>query len=117
MKKIVLIAGDRSADLYGGLLCEKLKNKYPALELFSFGGDNLAAHSHQVINLLSHSVSGLIEVLSSLREMLKIFNQIATEIETIKPDLIIPIDFPDFNLRLVKKINRKLYCRNILYGK
>lgn len=107
MKKILFIAGDRSADLYGGLLCKRLKEKFPQVELFSCGGDNLAAHSKQIIDLLSHSVSGLVEVLSSLRRMLHLFHATCAHIERLKPDLIIPIDFPDFNLRLIKKVNKK----------
>ncbi|MBN3040222.1 MAG: lipid-A-disaccharide synthase [Candidatus Omnitrophica bacterium] len=107
MKKIVLIAGDRSGDLYGGLLCQQLKRKYSDLELYSFGGDNLAKTSIQLINLLSHSVSGLIEVAASLKNILEVFNRAIEEINKIKPDLIVPIDFPDFNLRLLKKLNKK----------
>ncbi len=110
VKKIVLIAGDRSADLYGGLLCEKLKAKFPSLELYSFGGEALAGQSRQVINLLSHSVSGLIEVLSSLGSLLRLFKKTVREIERLQPDLVIPIDFPDFNLRLVQKLGLRFPC-------
>jgi lipid-A-disaccharide synthase len=107
MKRILIIAGDKSGDLYGGLLSKHLKEKFPSLEIFSFGGKNLSANSCQLIDLLSHSVSGLIEVLSSLPKILKIFKQAIKKIEEIKPDLIIPIDFPDFNLRLVETLNKK----------
>ncbi len=107
MKKIILIAGDKSGDVYGGLLCEKLKEKFPQIQLYSFGGQHLAKHSHQLIDLLSHSVSGIAEVLSSLPEILHTFNTTIKEIEVINPDLIIPIDFPDFNLRIVKRLNKK----------
>ncbi len=107
MKKIVILAGDKSGDLYGGFLCQHLKEKFPDLEIYSFGGAHLAKHSCQVINLLSHSVSGLVEVIGSLKKILKIFKQTLAEIEQIKPDLIIPIDFPDFNLRLIKSLNKK----------
>ncbi|MCP4652513.1 MAG: lipid-A-disaccharide synthase [Candidatus Omnitrophica bacterium] len=107
MKKIAIIAGDKSGDLYGGLLSRYLKEKYPGVEIFSFGGENLAQHSQQKINLLSHSVTGIFEVLSGLKKILKIFKTTVEEIEKIKPDLIIPIDFPDFNLRLLKKLNHK----------
>jgi len=107
MKKIVLIAGDKSADAYGGLLCKKLKEKSATIQLYSFGGPHLAQHSQQLINLLSHSVSGIMEIFSSLSEILRIFNKAVKEIEKIKPDLIIPIDFPDFNLRLIKCLNKK----------
>ena len=107
MKKIVIIAGEKSGDAYGGFLSKKLKEKYPDLEIYSFGGDNLAKHSKQVVDLLSHSVTGLVEVLAHLGKILKVFNQIIKEIDRIKPDLVIPIDFPDFNLRLIKKLNKK----------
>ncbi|MFA7677155.1 MAG: lipid-A-disaccharide synthase, partial [Candidatus Omnitrophota bacterium] len=107
IKKVVIVAGDTSGDLYGGLLCEHLKKKYPSLEIFSFGGQNLAKNSKQVINLLSHSVCGLLEVISSIKALVRIFNSTLSYIEKNKPDLVILIDFPDFNLRLAKKLNRR----------
>ena len=107
MKKIVIVAGDKSGDLYGGLLSKQLKSKFPKIEIYSFGGEKLAEHSQQIINLLSHSVCGLVEVLSSIGRLLKIFKKTKKTILDLKPDLIILIDFPDFNLRLAKKLNRK----------
>ena len=107
MKKIVIVAGDKSGDLYGGLLSKQLKSKFPNLEIYSFGGEKLAQYSRQMVNLLSHSVCGLVEVLSSIGKLLKIFKKTKKTILDLKPDLIILIDFPDFNLRLAKKLNRK----------
>lgn len=107
MKKIVIIAGDHSGDIYGGRLAQALKAKYPGVEIYSFAGENLAKHSTQVIDLMAHSVMGLVEVISSLKRIVAIFNKTIEEINKIKPDLIIPIDFPDFNLRLVKKLNKR----------
>lgn len=108
MKKIVIVAGDKSGDIYGGLLSKKLKENFCGdVDIFSFGGDNLAQNSHQVINLLSHSVSGIIEVFFLLKEFFRVFREALSEIEKIKPDLIILIDFPDFNLRLAESLNKK----------
>lgn len=107
MKKIVIVAGDKSGDLYGGLLSQRLKDKFPNLEIYSFGGEKLGRHSQQMVNLLSHSVCGLVEVLSSLGKLLKIFKKTKKTILELKPDLIILIDFPDFNLRLAKDLNKK----------
>ena len=107
MKKIVIIAGDKSADIYGGLLCKQLKEKYSSVDIFSFGGEHLAQHSKQVINLLAHSVSGLVEVISSIKKMIDIFKQTLKSIDEIKPDLVVLMDFPDFNLRLAKALNKK----------
>ena len=107
MRKIVIVAGDKSGDLYGGFLSKRLKSKFPNLEIYSFGGEKLAQYSRQMVNLLSHSVCGLVEVLSSIGKLLKIFKKTKKTILDLKPDLIILIDFPDFNLRLAKKLNRK----------
>jgi len=107
VKRIVIVAGDKSGDLYGGLLCKQLKEKFPSVDIYSFGGGVLAQHSRQMINLLSHSVCGLVEVLSSLGKLLKIFKKTKETIHRLKPDLVILIDFPDFNLRLAKALNKK----------
>ncbi len=107
MKRIVIVAGDKSGDLYGGLLSKQLKSKFPNLEIYSFGGKKLAQYSRQMVNLLAHSVCGLVEVLSSLGKILKIFKKTKKTILDLKPDLVILIDFPDFNLRLAKALNRK----------
>ncbi len=107
MKKIVIVAGDKSGDLYGGRLSKQLKEKFPSVKIYSFGGNVLAQHSQQMINLLAHSVCGIIEVLSSLKKLLNIFKKVKETILDLKPDLIILIDFPDFNLRLAKTLNKK----------
>ena len=107
MKKIVIVAGDKSGDIYGGFLSQKLKKDFPTVKIYSFGGEVLAQHSKQIINLLSQSVCGLIEILSSLTKLINIFNKTVQNIKNIKPDLIILIDFPDFNLRLAKKLNKR----------
>ncbi|MFH1519254.1 MAG: lipid-A-disaccharide synthase [Candidatus Omnitrophota bacterium] len=107
MPKIVIVAGDKSGDLYGGLLSKELKEKFSSVDIYSFGGEVLARHSQQIINLLEHSVCGIIEVLSSLGKLFNIFKKIKETIFKLKPDLIILIDFPDFNLRLAKALNRK----------
>jgi lipid-A-disaccharide synthase len=106
-KKIVIVAGDKSGDLYGGLLCKKLKEKFSNIKIFSFGGDFSDEYSQQIINLVSHSVSGIGEVIYSFKNILAIFKKTLKEIKKINPHLIILIDFPDFNLRLAKNLNKR----------
>lgn len=107
MKKIVIVAGDTSGDLYGGKLAKKIKETDSSCHLYSFGGRHLAQNSEQLVDLVSGSVCGLAEIITSLSRLRKLFCSILASIEKIKPHLIIFIDFPDFNLRLAKKINRK----------
>ena len=52
MKNIIIVAGDTSGDIYGGLLAKNLKEKYPNVNIYSFAGPELAKHSQQIINLL-----------------------------------------------------------------
>lgn len=105
LKKIFIIAGDKSGDTYGGILAHELRHRCHSIEIYSCGGQKLAAHSKQIANLVDHAVTGLVEVLASLPRILKTFNHIVAEIHRIKPNLIVLIDFPDFNLRLAKKLH------------
>lgn len=109
MKRIVIVAGDKSGDLYGAMLAKQLKERYSGVEIFSFGGEHLARHSTQRINLLEHSVSGIFEVLLCIKDILETYSLAIHEIESINPDLIILIDFPDFNLQLAKTFNNKYH--------
>jgi lipid-A-disaccharide synthase len=109
MKRIAIVAGDKSGDIYGGILCQKIKEKFSGIEIYSFGGTNLARHSLQVLDLISHSVSGILEVFSSITKILNLFKKTVDEINNIKPDLIILIDFPDFNLRLAETLDNKYH--------
>ncbi len=106
MKKIVFVAGDKSGDLYAARLSQKLKAFYgDTLEIYSFAGDSLAQHSTQLINLVEHSVSGLVEVVRHFKDILATFSQTVYDINRVKPDLVILVDFPDFNLHLAKKLH------------
>lgn len=107
VKKIVIVAGDKSGDAYGGRFCRGIKEKMPGAEIYSFGGECLKRHSTRAVNLLQHSVTGIFEVFSSLKNLLAAFKQIVATIKNINPDLVILIDFPDFNLRLARKLNKK----------
>lgn len=108
MKKIVIVCGDRSADLYSALLCQKLNFLFSnKIEIFSFAGSETQKYSQQILNLVEVSVSGITEVLVNIKKFFKIFNFTLNKIKEINPDLIILMDFPDFNLRIAKALNKK----------
>jgi lipid-A-disaccharide synthase len=106
-KRIAIVAGDKSADSYAALLCRHLKAASPEIEIYTFAGSQTAAYSRQILNLVDHSVTGLVEVLRSLPKIIGKFNRTFEEINRIKPDLVILCDFPDFNLRLAQKLNKR----------
>ncbi len=107
MNRIFIVAGDLSGDFHGAHLAQKLKEIHPPMEIYSAAGNYLAEHSHQITNLTDTAVTGIFEVFRYLPTILKKFNLILAKADELKPNLIILIDFPDFNLRLAKKLKKQ----------
>ena len=107
-KKILLVAGEVSGDLHGSHLVEALQRIEPGIQFFGVGGEGL---ERRVMKLLypAHSLSvvGITEVLVKLRTILRALRGLKGSLEKEKPDLIILIDFPEFNLRLAKIAHRR----------
>ena len=108
MKKIMIIAGESSGDLHGGHLAAALKKKRPDLEIFGFGG---AAMRQAGVEILADptgiAVIGLIEVLRHLSTFKKLFHQAEEILDKRKPDLVVLIDYPGFNLRFAEQVKRR----------
>ena len=101
---IFLSAGETSGDLHGAALARALKERWPDAQLFGLGGDRMAAEG---VELLAHTdqlaVMGLVEVLRHLPFFIGLMDRVQHAIDRRKPRLIIPIDYPGFNLRLAKR--------------
>jgi lipid-A-disaccharide synthase len=102
-KKILMVAGEASGDLHGAHLMEAIQQIDSTVQFFGMGGEALRKTG---MNLLYHhrslSVVGMTEVLVKLRSILKALKGLKQSLDREKPDLVILIDFPDFNLRLAK---------------
>jgi lipid-A-disaccharide synthase len=101
--RIFLSAGEPSGDLHGARVAEALRRRYPAARLFGLGGDRMAAAG---VELLAHvdqlAVMGFVEVLRHLPYFMRLERQVHRVIAERQPDLVIPIDYPGFNLRLAR---------------
>jgi lipid-A-disaccharide synthase len=107
-KKIMLVAGEVSGDLHGAHLVEAIHRIDPEVHFFGVGGEELERVG---MKLLYHSqdlsVVGITEVFLKLRSILKAFRVLKQSLDHKKPDLVILIDFPGFNLRLAKMAHRR----------
>jgi len=107
-KKILLVAGEVSGDLHGSHLVEAIQRIDPEVQFFGIGGEGLERRG---MNLLypAHSLSvvGVTEVFIKLRSILMALQRLKKSLDQERPDLVILIDFPDFNLRLAKIAHRK----------
>jgi lipid-A-disaccharide synthase len=101
--RIMLVAGEASGDLHGGHLAESLKTLRPDLELFGIGGLNMRkAGVSTLVDISTLAVVGIWEVLAHFKEIKGAFDRMRDIIVSDPPDMIVLIDYPDFNLRLAK---------------
>jgi lipid-A-disaccharide synthase len=107
-KKIMLVAGEASGDLHGAHLMEAIHQIDPEVQFFGLGGEGLKRRGMKLLYPAdSLSVVGLTEVFIKLRSILEAFRQLKKSLDQERPDLVILIDFPDFNLRLAKTVHRR----------
>ena len=103
--KFFLIAGEPSGDLHGGKLIHAMKKIYPNSTFMGHGGNAMKEAGMQILEHTHDlAIMGFIEVIKHLPRMMKIMGKTIDTISRTKPDRIILIDYPGFNLRLAKRI-------------
>ncbi len=102
-KKVLMVAGEVSGDLQGAHLVEAIHRIDPDVRFFGVGGEGLDRAGMKLLYpSQSLSVVGITEVLPKIRSILKALKMLKQWIVREKPDLVVLIDFPDFNLRLAR---------------
>lgn len=109
-KKVFLIAGEASGDLHGSLLVKELRKLNGNFEFYGLGGKAMEREGVRIFfDLPSIAALGLGDVLKQYFLFRKIFYETLKRVfHDIKPDLIILIDYPGFNIRFAKKINKRI---------
>jgi len=107
-KKIFIIAGELSGDLLGAPLIRNLKKNNPGITVYGIGGNLMIqeglVHFFHIDQL---SFMGITEVFKFIPFILKVFRKIKKEIMHIKPNIIVLIDYPGFNLKLAKAVKKR----------
>ena len=104
---VFIVAGEPSGDIHAAKLVSALKVISPKTKFFGNGGDKMAESGVEIIHHINDlSVMGFIEVVKHLPRLLHIMKNTLSAIKNIKPDRIILVDYPGFNLRLAKKIKK-----------
>ena len=105
--KIFFSAGEASGDVHGASLARELKKISPSTELLGFGGDLMAAAGVKLVrNCKNFNVMGVVEVVMNLRRILRLLDDLTEIIRVERPDLLVLIDYPDFNWRLAKRVKK-----------
>ena len=103
--KFFLVAGEPSGDLHGGKLIRAMQNIHPNSTFMGHGGNAMKDAGMQILEHTDDlSIMGFVEVIKHLPRMMKIMGKTIDTITRTKPDRVILIDYPGFNLRLGKNI-------------
>ena len=98
-----LIAGEASGDLHGSHLIQGLRAEDPAAECRCRGGDLMqAAGAELVYHYREGAVMGLTDVLGSAGKLLRNLRDCKRDIAAWRPDVVILIDYPGFNMKVAK---------------
>jgi len=98
---VAIIAGEASGDQHGAKLVEAMLKKNPALFFCGIGGPALRhAGVRILVDAAELTVVGITEVFDKLPGILKGMGTIKKLLKSLKPELLILIDFPDFNLHI-----------------
>jgi len=99
--RVLIVAGEASGDLYGGQLIREVTRIAPQVSFLGIGGSSMReagldalARSEEI------SVVGLVEVIKHLGVIKRALNSVTESIRAARPDLVLLIDFPDFNFRV-----------------
>jgi len=113
--KYFLIAGERSGDVYGSNLITALFKKDPAAQIVCYGGDEMKSAGGELLSHYKESAfMGFYEVFTNLRVIKKKLKTCKKQLLAFRPDAVIFIDYPGFNLRMASFAKRQGF-RTIYY--
>ena len=105
--RILISCGEASGDLYAGALAGEIMRRQPGAEVVGFGGPRLRAAGARLLgDFAEFSVTGLTEALRVLPRSLVMLRRLVENARVHRPDVFVPIDFPDFNFRLMAAMRR-----------
>lgn len=103
MVRILISAGEASGDIHAAAVTRELKKMAPETEVFGMGGDCLREAGGEVLfDIKEHGVMGFAEIICKLPALFKLKNAFAKVMEERRPDCLVVVDYPGFNMRLAK---------------
>lgn len=98
-----LVVGEASGDLHSAALISAIRQEDPEASFAFMGGDLMAeaAGVAPIVHYREVAMMGIIRVLKSLPKLRRIGHQVQAAMRAFSPDVVIPVDFADFNLRFV----------------
>lgn len=100
---ILMLAGEASGDQHGAQVARALRRRWPQAQLLGLGGHGMAAQGVELLAGLDQlSVMGFVEVIRHLPFFWKLERKVLSLLDAGGVDLVLPIDYPGFNLRITR---------------
>ncbi len=100
---IFILAGEASGDLHGANLARALREREPGIALAGMGGHRMREAGVEILHdVTSLAAVGVVEVLGVLRKINAVFHAMIAELDRRRPDAVVLIDYPAFNLRFAR---------------
>jgi lipid-A-disaccharide synthase len=104
VSRIFFVAGETSGDIHGSNLIRALRARDPDLVCEGLGGKLMAEAGMDLrYDLAENAIMGFSEVIRSFGLIRRMFNETVAHLEQTRPDCLLLIDYPGFNLRLAKR--------------
>lgn len=101
MAKYYIIAGESSGDMHAANLMKAIKNKDPQAKFRVWGGDRMRDAGGDVVKHIRElAFMGFLEVIANIRTILGLIRHAKRDLLSWKPDVLILVDYPGFNLRM-----------------
>jgi lipid-A-disaccharide synthase len=108
MKRVMIIAGEVSGDMHAANLAQAARERQPDIEWFGIGGPLMREAGVETLHDVSDmAVIGLAEVLKRYAFFKRVFNEMLALADERKPDAVVLVDYPGFNLRLAAKLHSR----------
>lgn len=112
-ERVMIIAGESSGELYGALLAKTLIEQNPGILIYGTGGQKMGTAGVKLISGIA-SAFGISEAFKALRQIRQTFAKVKETLKTFRPQILILIDYPDFNLKVAKEA-KKLGIKVLYY--
>lgn len=116
-QSIYIVSGEVSGDTHGACLMEALLKQAPGVRFYGAGGPAMRAVGGEGITdwVEDAAVMGIWEVLKHYRWFKQRFAEMLDELVELKPNVLVLIDYPGFNLRLANAVKERLPATKIVY--
>jgi lipid-A-disaccharide synthase len=105
---VMIVAGEPSGDAHAAKLAAAIREIVPDADFFGSAGPKMRAIGVEaIVNADDLSIVGLPEIAAALPKFLRVFRKLVKAVEERKPDVVILVDFPEFNLKLAKALKKR----------